>query len=312
MRVIHDVGDSNDKPTIAVLLAGEHLLVREGLRKLLEGEPGIVVVGDVADPQEALTVTRAVKPKIVIVAFSGRPLIRTLRSLRQLAPAGDYGRAIVLAARITGKQMTQALQLGVAGILLKETSARTLVERLRTVAADDPQLTTRLVEGPNPLRVVLDPARRLGVHHRVFTDGSAETIYVCSRPLVHAGEDRFGCASIVGLEGTAERIDPAALMRLLRGRGCTRVFVEGGGVTVSMFLEANQLDRLHMTIAPLLIGNGRPAIRLPAPAALGDCHRPRYRVFRMGGDVLFDCELGVRADDEGPDAGDRPPVTRVV
>ncbi|PYR13358.1 MAG: hypothetical protein DMG00_07070 [Acidobacteria bacterium] len=181
-----------------------------------------------------------------------------------------------------------------------------------TVAADDPQLTTRLVEGPNPLRVVLDPARRLGVHHRVFTDGSAETIYVCSRPLVHAGEDRFGCASIVGLEGTAERIDPAALMRLLRGRGCTRVFVEGGGVTVSMFLEANQLDRLHMTIAPLLIGNGRPAIRLPAPAALGDCHRPRYRVFRMGGDVLFDCELGVRADDEGPDAGDRPPVTRVV
>ena len=101
-------------------------------------------------------------------------------------------------------------------------------------------------------------------------------------------------------------------MRLLRGRGCTRVFVEGGGVTVSMFLEANQLDRLHMTIAPLLIGNGRPAIRLPAPAALGDCHRPRYRVFRMGGDVLFDCELGVRAEDEGPDAGDRPPVTRVV
>ncbi|PYR02456.1 MAG: DNA-binding response regulator [Acidobacteria bacterium] len=137
MRVIHDVGDSNDKPTIAVLLAGEHLLVREGLRKLLEGEPGIVVVGDVADPQEALTVTRAVKPKVVIVAFSGRPLIRTLRSLRQLAPAGDYGRAIVLAARITGKQMTQALQLGVAGILLKEPSARTLVERLRTVAADD-------------------------------------------------------------------------------------------------------------------------------------------------------------------------------
>jgi diaminohydroxyphosphoribosylaminopyrimidine deaminase / 5-amino-6-(5-phosphoribosylamino)uracil reductase len=182
-----------------------------------------------------------------------------------------------------------------------------------TVAADDPQLTTRLVEGPNPLRVVLDPARRLGVHHRVFTDGSAATLYVCSRSLLRAGEDRFGCASIVGLEGTADRIDPSALMRMLRGRGCTRVFVEGGGVTVSMFLEANQLDRLHMTIAPLLIGDGRPAIRLPAPAALGDCHRPRYRVFRMGGDVLFDCELGARADDEGPDAGgDRPPVTRVV
>jgi len=137
MRAIHDVGDSNDRPTIAVLLAGEHLLVREGLRKLLEGEPGIVVVGDVADPQEALTVTRAVKPKIVIVAFSGRPLIRTLRSLRQLAPAGDYGRAIVLAARITSKQMTQALQLGVDGILLKDTSARALIDKLHKVAAGE-------------------------------------------------------------------------------------------------------------------------------------------------------------------------------
>src|SRR5262245_19132365 len=135
MRVIHDVGDNNDKPTIAVLLAGEHLLVREGLRKLLEGEPGIVVVGDAADPQEALTVTRAVKPKVVIVAFSGRPLIRTLRSLRQLAPSGDYGRAIVLAARITSKQMAQAMQLGVEGVLLKDTSARALIERLRQMAA---------------------------------------------------------------------------------------------------------------------------------------------------------------------------------
>jgi riboflavin-specific deaminase-like protein len=182
-----------------------------------------------------------------------------------------------------------------------------------TIAADDPQLTTRLVEGPNPLRVVLDPSRRLAAHHRVFTDGSAETLYVCSRSLVRAGEDRFGCATIVGLEGAADRIDPATLMRLLRARGCTRVFVEGGGVTVSMFLEANQLDRLHMTVAPLLIGDGRPAIRLPPPAALGDCHRPRYRVFRMGGDVLFDCELGARADDEGGDGGgDRPPVARVV
>src|SRR5438874_2539209 len=137
MRVIHDAGATSDTPTIAVLLASEHLIIREGLRKLLEGEPGIVVVGDVADPQEALTVTRAVKPKIVIVAFSGRPLIRTLRSLRQLAPAGDYGRAIVLAARITSKQMTQALQLGVDGILLKDTSARALIDKLHKVAAGE-------------------------------------------------------------------------------------------------------------------------------------------------------------------------------
>ena len=137
MRVIHDAGATSDTPTIAVLLASEHLIIREGLRKLLEGEPGVVVVGDVSDPHEALTVTRAVKPHVVIVSFSGRPLIRTLRSLRQLAPAGEYGRAIVLAARIDNKHMAQALQLGAGGILLKDTSARVLVESVRSVAAGE-------------------------------------------------------------------------------------------------------------------------------------------------------------------------------
>jgi two-component system nitrate/nitrite response regulator NarL len=137
MRVTHDGASITEPSTIAVLLASEHLIVREGLRKLLEAEPGVVVVGDVADPQEALTVTRAVKPHVVIVGFSGRLLIRTLRSLRQLAPAWEYGRAIVLAARIDKKQMAQALQLGVGGILPKETSARALAESVRKVAAGE-------------------------------------------------------------------------------------------------------------------------------------------------------------------------------
>jgi diaminohydroxyphosphoribosylaminopyrimidine deaminase / 5-amino-6-(5-phosphoribosylamino)uracil reductase len=181
-----------------------------------------------------------------------------------------------------------------------------------TVAADDPQLTTRLVAGPTPLRVVLDPARRLGDTHRVFSDDKAETLYVCARSLVGADELMFGQAVVVGVEDTADGIDVAELLGLLRGRGCARVFVEGGGVTVSMFLEANLLDRLHMAIAPLIIGDGRPAIRLSPPAALSDCHRPRYRVFRMGTDVLFDCDLsssGTQTDDQ---ADRQPPISRVI
>lgn len=169
-----------------------------------------------------------------------------------------------------------------------------------TIAADDPQLTTRLVEGPNPLRVVLDPARRLTSDHHVFTDDSAETLYVCAQSLTRAGERRFGKAMVTGIQDCAGGgVDVAELIRLLRARGCPRVFVEGGGVTVSMFLEANLLHRLHVAVAPLLIGDGRPAIRLPPRAALGDCHRPRYRVFRMGGDVLFDLELESRRGDNG-------------
>jgi diaminohydroxyphosphoribosylaminopyrimidine deaminase / 5-amino-6-(5-phosphoribosylamino)uracil reductase len=104
-------------------------------------------------------------------------------------------------------------------------------------------------------------------------------------------------------------LDVTEVLRLLRARGCHRIFVEGGGVTVSMFLEANLLDRLQIAIAPLLIGDGRPAIRLSPRSALSDCHRPRYRVFRMGADVLFDCELGVEADSQSEA---QPPITRVI
>ena len=179
-----------------------------------------------------------------------------------------------------------------------------------TVAADDPQLNTRLVTGPSPLRVVLDPARRLASHYRVFQDGAAETLYVCAQSLMRTGEPHFGRAHVVGVVGTAEGVDLPALMHLLRARGCRRIFVEGGGVTVSMFLEANLLDRLQMAIAPLLIGDGRPAIRLMPRAALGDCHRPRYRVFRMGGDVLFDCELGTDASEDAD--ADSLPLARII
>ena len=180
-----------------------------------------------------------------------------------------------------------------------------------TVAADDPQLTTRHVEGPSPLRVVLDPTRRLAEHYKVFTDGSAETLYVCSRSQARQGETHVGRASIVALDEGPDGVDVGEVLRQLRARGCHRIFVEGGGVTVSTFLSANLLDRLQIAIAPLLIGDGRPAIRLPPRMALSDCHRPRYRVFRMGADVLFDCEIGPDGNTAGP-SDSHPPITRVI
>lgn len=180
-----------------------------------------------------------------------------------------------------------------------------------TVAADDPQLTNRQVAGSNPVRVILDPTRRLSDHYRVFNDDAVETIYVCGRSLATPGEQQFGKASLVTLDDTNGTVDAAQVLALLRSRGCHRIFVEGGGVTVSMFLEANLLDRLHMAIAPLIIGDGRPAIRLQQPpTSLRDCHRPRYRVFRMGGDILFDCEL--RGESADPAANPEVPLTRVL
>jgi diaminohydroxyphosphoribosylaminopyrimidine deaminase / 5-amino-6-(5-phosphoribosylamino)uracil reductase len=181
-----------------------------------------------------------------------------------------------------------------------------------TVATDDPQLTVRHVTGPNPLRVVFDPGRRLADTYRVFTGDTGPTLYVCSQALVDSGETQLGTATIVGVDCDDASGGVAETLRLLRARGCWRVFVEGGGVTVSAFLQSNLLDRLQIAIAPVIIGEGRPAIRLAPPARLRDCRRPSYRVFRMGGDVLFDCDLRADAMPADKSDTDTPPVNQVI
>ena len=180
-----------------------------------------------------------------------------------------------------------------------------------TVVADNPQLTTRHVEGPNPLRVVFDPARRVGLEPKygLFNDPAVPTLYFCGRSLIRPGETHFGTATIVSIDADDPRADTALaeVFADLRRRGCPRIFVEGGGVTVSAFLQAGLLDRLHVAIAPLIIGDGRPAIRLAPQQKIRDCRRPQYRVFRMGGDMLFDCDL----HSEAPESGDQQ-LTRII
>ena len=83
----------------------------------------------------------------------------------------------------------------------------------------------------------------------------------------------------------------AAVLAALAERGLRRVFVEGGGITVSRFLAAGALDRLHVTIAPLLIGSGIPAFTLPEAESLRDVLRFDWSVHRVGADLLVDIPL---------------------
>ena len=181
-----------------------------------------------------------------------------------------------------------------------------------TVAADDPQLTTRQVEGTNPLRVVIDPMRRLASGYRVFQDGAAPTLYVCRTRHLQGDAPQVGQAEVMGVHDGPSGMDLAEVIARLRARGCARIFVEGGGVTVSAFLAAQLLDRVQIAVAPMLIGMGRPALRLPAPNLLSECARPSHRVFRMGGDLLFDCDLRATEGD-GPSSNvNGPPIARVI
>jgi len=159
-----------------------------------------------------------------------------------------------------------------------------------TVRHDDPQLTVRAVPGPHPVRVVLDTRRRLGPDYRVFTDREAPTLLLCAEGLAAAGE-RLGQAEVVGIPTRDGGLCLCAVLERLAGRGLGRVFVEGGGITVSRFLAAGCLHRLQITIAPLIIGSGRPSITLPEVERVSAALRPEIRRVALGDDLLFECRL---------------------
>jgi riboflavin-specific deaminase-like protein len=167
-----------------------------------------------------------------------------------------------------------------------------------TVAADDPLLTTRLVPGPNPLRVVLDTEARLPVGHKLFQSGPATLLVVAQD---RALGRQHGMAEVLALpRGADGRLDLAALVGALAARGCRKIFIEGGGVTVSRFLMAGLLDRLHVTIAPIILGSGRPAFALPEAQSIADGLRFGWTMHDIAPDLLCDIALN-RA---------RPPLCR--
>ena len=86
-------------------------------------------------------------------------------------------------------------------------------------------------------------------------------------------------------------LEIGGVVAALAERGLQRIFVEGGGITVSRFLAAGALDRLHVTVAPLLLGAGIPAFTLPGVAKPEDGLRLRWNVHRLGDDLLFDIPL---------------------
>jgi diaminohydroxyphosphoribosylaminopyrimidine deaminase/5-amino-6-(5-phosphoribosylamino)uracil reductase len=167
-----------------------------------------------------------------------------------------------------------------------------------TVASDDPSLTVREVEGLNPVRVVIDPSGRLSPSSRVFSDGSARTLWVRAVPGAEEGARHVEAEApptgvdIVWLPASDEsRIAPRRVLGALRELELRRVLVEGGATTVSGFLEAGVLDRLHVTVAPVLIGSGPTSLRLAPIEHLDQALRPTVRQFRLGRDTLYDLDL---------------------
>jgi riboflavin-specific deaminase-like protein len=164
-----------------------------------------------------------------------------------------------------------------------------------TVVTDDPRLTPRLVEGPSPVRIVVDSTLRLSPSSHVVTDGAAPTILATTARATPDRRRAFassGADVLVLPTRTDGRVDLGALLDELGRRGIGSLLVEGGAGLITALLREHRVRRLVVSIAPVVVGAGIEAV--------GDLDITRLRdalVFRrasfsqMGPDVIFDGEL---------------------
>ena len=162
-----------------------------------------------------------------------------------------------------------------------------VVVGIGTALADDPQLNVRRVGGRNPARVVIDPGGRLPSSARLLArDGARRILVRASEGDVPDGVEQIVIARAEGA------MEPAAILAALSAIGLNKLLIEGGARTVSAFIDAGAVDRLHVLVAPLLIGSGTTGLNLKPIDALASAIRPRTRTHVLAdGDVLFDCDL---------------------
>ncbi len=119
---------------IRILIADDHPILRDGLRKLLDAEAGFSVIGESADGTEAVKVARQLEPDVLLLDLA-MPRSSGLEALRELETSQRPARTILLVETIEKDQLIQALQLGARGIVPKNSTTQLLVKAIRCVMA---------------------------------------------------------------------------------------------------------------------------------------------------------------------------------
>lgn len=131
-------------PAVRVVIADDHPMFRDGLRRLLESEPGFSVVGEAATPLEAVAAVRRHTPDVLLLDLL-MPGGGGLAALKHLASSHGPTHVVLLTAAIEPHEEAAAARLGVRGIVTKESATATLFECLRAVMAGECWLGGRRV-----------------------------------------------------------------------------------------------------------------------------------------------------------------------
>ena len=117
---------------ITVLLAEDHMIVREGFRKMLELEEDIQVVGEAQDGRQAVAMVKKLRPAVVMMDIA-MPLLNGLEATRQILKAVPGTKVLILSAHSDDAYVKNATESGAMGFLLKQTSAHDLCRAIREV-----------------------------------------------------------------------------------------------------------------------------------------------------------------------------------
>jgi DNA-binding NarL/FixJ family response regulator len=128
--------DSPRSQLVRILIADDHPIFRDGLRRLLESERGFKVIAEACDGVEAVEFVRKLKPEILLLdlAMPRRP---GLEALRELSIDSVPVRVILLTAAAEREQIVEALQLGARGVVLKDCGTEVLMRSIRAVLAGE-------------------------------------------------------------------------------------------------------------------------------------------------------------------------------
>lgn len=138
-----------------VILAEDHTLVRAGIRALLENLPGVEVVGEAGDGQEALRLIAQHQPDVVVMDI-GMPKLNGLEAAARVARDHPQTRVIILSMHLNEEYVLRALHAGAAGYLLKDAGTAELELALQAVARGDTYLSP-----PVSKRVIADYVQRV-------------------------------------------------------------------------------------------------------------------------------------------------------